>query len=96
MTIAIGTYVIARGSGSGVMCGELVALDGTAVTLRNARQMWRWQAAETGALAGCAATGVDPQQCRFSAPSESATMLDACQIIAVDAHAKASFDAVGW
>jgi hypothetical protein len=35
-------YVLVRTSGAGIHCGELVAREGTEVTLANARRIWRW------------------------------------------------------
>lgn len=40
-------FVLTRGHTTGVMCGYLVDRTADTITLREARQVWRWRGAET-------------------------------------------------
>lgn len=74
-------YVIVRSREQGVMSGYLVGYDGRIVTLRKARQIWRYDSkfvlvdfAEYGAR--------DASQCKLSCEAlRDIIMLEACAII---------------
>lgn len=81
----IGENVIVRSSPSGCWFGELVAWDGSTVTLKDARRMWRWWAAEGVSLSGVAAKGLHPdhlKECRIAAPVATAIIMDVCEVLA--------------
>lgn len=90
--------VIVRSRDAGVQCGELVeyASDGSTVTLRNARQMWRWRAKKGGTLLDCAQCGVEKKDSKFSGVCDRIVIINACAIIDCTAEAVESFKAVSW
>ena len=54
----IGKYCICRCSAAGVHAGEVVAVSGDTVTLKNSRRLWQWQARDGLALSGVAQNGL--------------------------------------
>jgi len=54
----IGKYVIARCYSAGVHAGEVVAVEGENVFLKNSRRLWNWKAKDGVALSGVAQFGV--------------------------------------
>lgn len=90
--------VIVRSRDAGVQFGYLVEYDasGATVTLRDARQMWQWEAAKGGSLLDCANHGVTPANCKFSDPCSRIVVIGACAIIDVSSAAVASFGAGKW
>jgi hypothetical protein len=91
-----GTKVIIRSSPSGCWYGELAARDGATVTLRNARRLWRWWAAEGVSLSGVAAAGLHPlrtKECQIAAAVETAVVFEVCEILATTEAAQASIEA---
>lgn len=54
----VGKYVIARCYSAGVHAGEVVAVDGENVTLKDSRRLWSWNAKEGVALSGVAQHGL--------------------------------------
>lgn len=76
----IGKKVIIRGNKSGVEFGELVAQNGSEVTLKNARRIWYWDGAAS--LSQLAKEGTkNPSDCKFTVAVDSITILDAIEII---------------
>ena len=76
----IGKKVIIRGTRSGVEFGELVAQEGSEVTLKNARRIWYWDGAAS--LSQLAKDGTsNPSGCKFTVFVDSITILDAIEII---------------
>ena len=76
----IGKKVIIRGDRSGVEFGELVAQEGSEVTLKNARRIWSWDGAAS--LSQLAKDGTaNPSNCKFTVTVDSITILDAIEII---------------
>ena len=73
--------VIVRSRDAGVLYGKLVKVKGTTVTLKDAVQMWRWQAAEGGTLIDVASSGVNAAGCKFSVKSAKIKVLNACAVI---------------
>ena len=89
----INTTVIVRSSPSGCWAGKLQSVDGSTVTLTNARRLWRWWAAEGVSLSGVAATGLDPEhldECRIAAPVETAVIFEVCEILSATERAVVS------
>ena len=76
----IGKKVIIRGNRSGVEFGELVAQNGSEVTLKHARRIWYWSGAAS--LSQLAKDGTsNPASCKFTVTVDSITILDAIEII---------------
>lgn len=73
--------VIVRSRDAGVLYGKLVKIKGTTVTLKDAVQMWRWQAATGGTLIDVANSGVNAAGCKFSVKSAKIKVLNACAVI---------------
>ena len=74
-------YAIARSRNQGVMSGYVKEVNGQAVTLIRARQIWRYDSRFV--LTDMAEYGVrNAEDCKFSAEmSRPATMLEACGIL---------------
>ena len=53
-----GKYCIARCYSAGVHAGEIVAVDGENVILKDSRRLWGWKAADGVALSGVAQHGI--------------------------------------
>jgi len=87
-------YVIVRSVGQGVMCGFLVNIDGQRVTLRRARQMWRWSSRFV--LPDAAEHGVtDKWENKFSCETScDVDMLEACGVLRCTKKAMESLRAV--
>jgi hypothetical protein len=90
----LGRPVIVRSRDAGVLFGEYAGNDGSTVHLLNARQMWRWHAAEGGTLIDCATEGVIPAKCKFSPSRASVTVFNACALIDCSIKAAASIRSV--
>lgn len=89
----IGKYVIVRGDRSGVFAGNLAARDGREVQLTECRRIWYWNGAAS--ISQLAIDGTrKPQECKFLAPVEEITILDAIEIIPCTEKAEASIKAV--
>jgi len=86
--------VMVRSSDAGVFYGELVERDGSTVTLRGARRVWKWEGAAS--LSELATKGTaKPYECKFPArTSGEHIILGVCEVIPVTAAALASLDAV--
>lgn len=54
----VGMYCIARCYSAGVHAGEVVAVDGENVILKDSRRLWGWKAADGIALSGVAQHGI--------------------------------------
>jgi len=74
-------YAIVRSRNQGVMSGYVVSINGQAVTLKRARQLWRWSSKFV--LTDLAENGVrESKNCKFSCESSQETiMLEACGVI---------------
>ncbi len=88
--------VIVRSRDAGVQFGYLdkYERDGSAVYLKNARQMWSWTAAEGGTLLDCATHGIKGG--KISGPASAVIVIGACAIIDVSADAVKSLEAGKW
>lgn len=93
METNIGKKVIIRGDRSGVEFGTLVAHNGREVTLHNARRIWYWAGAAS--LSQLAQEGTSrPNDCKFTVPVDSITILDAIEIITCSDKAVKSIEEV--
>lgn len=76
----IGKKVIIRTYSAGVWFGTLAEKSGNEVILTDARRMWRWWAAESISLSGCALYGIRRGESKIIAPV-SKVWLEAIEII---------------
>ena len=72
-------YVIVRSRDQGVMCGHLVSIDGRRVTIRESRQLWRWEG-KALCLPDIARHGIRGTA-RLSEASPETTFLEACGVL---------------
>ena len=80
MTSYIGKKVLVRGIESGVYFGTLEARDGKEVELKDVRNLWRWNGANT--LLDLAENGARKENdCRFSNKVDSIILTDICEIV---------------
>lgn len=91
-----GRAVIVRSRDAGVQFGYLqeYAADGSTVTIKNARQMWSWTAAEGGTLLDCAMHGVKGG--KFSTAADRVIVIGACAIIDCTEKAVKSLESAKW
>lgn len=76
----VGKKCIVRTHSAGVWFGVVAKKAGNEVIVENARQLWRWKAAESIALSGVAIHGVDASECKFPPPVPS-VWLEAIELI---------------
>lgn len=91
----IGKKVVVRSSPSGCWHGELVSMEGTTATLRNARRLWRWWAAKGVSISGVASGGLKESkisECRIALPVEIAVILDVCEVLSASLVASDSIE----
>lgn len=85
-------YII-RCDRSGVFYGEIAKREGQEVTIRNARQLWYWEGANS--LMQLANEGVKKQsRCKFTVTVAELVVLDAIEILPCTAEAIANIEAV--
>lgn len=89
-----GRPVIVRSRDAGVLFGYLDSYEGSTVHLRNARQMWSWNAAEGGTLLDCATHGV--KDGKFSTPCSAVAVIGACAIIDCTDKAVKTLESAKW
>lgn len=76
----IGKKVLVRGVQSGVYFGELVSQDKQEVEMKNVRNLWRWNGANT--LLDLAENGAQRKDdCKFSNKVDSIILTDICEIV---------------
>jgi hypothetical protein len=90
----IGRKVIVRSRDAGVLFGEYAGNDGSTVHLRNARQLWKWHAAQGISLIDLATYGAKKSECKFSPASATVSVFNSCALIDTTAEAAKSLDAV--
>ncbi len=84
---------IFRGDRSGVFYGELLERNGQEVTIGNCRRLWYWDGANS--LSDVATIGTTrPENCKFTIPVESLTILDCIEIIPCTEKASAVINGV--
>lgn len=88
MTNLTGKKVVVRGIQSGVFFGTLESIDGQAVELSNARNIWRWAGAAN--LNQIAMDGVDTASnyTRISMTVDTLVLTDICEIIPLSEKAE--------
>ena len=80
MTNYVGKKVLVRGPQSGVYFGELVSQDKQEVEMKNVRNLWRWNGANT--LLDLAENGARKENdCRFSNKVDSIILTDICELV---------------
>lgn len=85
-------YII-RCDRSGVFYGEIEKRDGMEVTIRNARQLWYWDGANS--LMQLANEGVKkPNNCKFTVTVADLVVMDAIEVLPCTAVAVANIEAV--
>ena len=82
----VGRYVICRCSAAGVHAGEVVAVSGDTVTLKNSRRLWQWQARGGVALSGVAQNGLAGG--KIDTPNPEIWLSGVCEIIPCSAKAQ--------
>ena len=88
-----GQKYIIRCDRSGVFYGEIFKRDGMEVTIRNARQLWYWNGANS--LMQLANEGVKkPHRCKFTVTVAELVVMDAIEILPCTAEAIANIEAV--
>lgn len=81
----LSNIVLVRTYTAGVHFGELQEQNGTQVTLKNARRIWRWKGANT--LNEVATDGVDQDYTRISKAVSSILLTQAIEVIPVSEKA---------
>lgn len=80
MTNYVGKKVLVRGAQSGVYFGELVSQNKQEVEMKNVRNLWRWEGANT--LLDLAENGARKVgNCRFSNKVDSIILTDVCELV---------------
>lgn len=88
-----GEKVLVRGDKSGVYFGELVERNGQEVEMKNVRNLWRWEGANT--LLDLAENGArKTKSCRFSNKVDSLILTDVCEIVPCSEEAIANIEGV--
>lgn len=90
----IGKKAIIRCTKAGVHYGEVVAIEGEAVRLKNSRRLWYWVCKSGHTLSGVARNGLSDAS-KISGTLESILLLDACEIIPVTKDAALSIETMG-
>lgn len=76
----IGKKVLVRGIQSGVYFGELVSQNKQEVEMKNVRNLWRWDGANT--LLDLAENGAKKtNNCKFSNQVKSIILTDVCEVV---------------
>lgn len=89
----VGKKVLARGVQSGVYFGELVSQDKQEVEMKNVRNLWQWNGANT--LLDLAENGAKKAgNCRFSNKVGSIILTDICEIVPCSDEAIKSIEGV--
>ena len=88
-----GEKVLVRGIQSGVYFGTLVERNGQEVEMKDVRNIWRWEGANT--LLDLAENGVArPNSCKFSNKVDSLVLTDVCEIVPCSDKAIANIEGV--
>lgn len=89
----IGSRVIIRASDSGVHHGTLMAVDGTAVQLKDSRRLWEWFTGGTGiSLSEVAISGIDPKASKITARLPDLIVAGVCEIVPTHGMCDATID----
>jgi hypothetical protein len=90
LALALDQPVIVRTSAAGVHFGLYQGHNGREVTIRKARRLWYWWAAESISLSAVANYGIDQKKSKIAAEVELTVLLEACEIIPATEVAAAS------
>jgi hypothetical protein len=85
-----GQYVIARCYSAGVHAGEVVAVDGENVVLKDSRRLWRWNAKDGIALSGVAQHGLKKTDTKLDVVNPLIYLTGVCELIPTTATARES------
>ena len=84
---------IVRSEKAGVFFGEVVTLDGTTATVKNARRLWYWEGAAS--LSQLAVEGTSrPKSCKFPVAVDEIIVFGVCEILSVTETAGKSINGV--
>ena len=87
------TRKIIRSHGAGVFFGEVNKVEGSTVTLTNARRLWYWDGAAS--LSQLAQEGTSkPNNCKFPVAVDEVTVFNVLEILSVTDKAAKSIDGV--
>ena len=87
------TRKIIRANGAGVFFGEVNKIEGSTVTLTNARRLWYWDGAAS--LSQLAQEGTaKPNNCKFPVAVDEVTVFNVLEILSVTDKAAKSIDGV--
>ena len=87
------TRKIIRANGAGVFFGEVNKIEGSTVTLTNARRLWYWDGAAS--LSQLAQKGTSkPNNCKFPVAVDEVTVFNVLEILSVTDKAAKSIDGV--
>ena len=87
------TRKIIRANGAGVFFGEVNKIEGSTVTLTNARRLWYWDGAAS--LSQLAQEGTSkPSNCKFPVAVDEVTVFNVLEILSVTDKAAKSIDGV--
>ena len=87
------TRKIIRANGAGVFFGEVNKIEGSTVTLTNARRLWYWDGAAS--LSQLAQEGTSkPKYCKFPVAVDEVTVFNVLEILSVTDKAAKSIDGV--
>lgn len=93
MEYPIGSFVVVRCSAAGVHAGDLVAVEGDVVELKDARRLWYWKAQSGQFLNGVATNGLHPDS-KVSAVQPQIHLRDWCEILTCSDTATASIRSI--
>ena len=87
------TRKIIRANGAGVFFGEVNKIEGSTVTLTNARRLWYWDGAAS--LSQLAQEGTSkPSNCKFPVAVDEVTVFNVLELLSVTDKAAKSIDGV--
>ena len=87
------TRKIIRANGAGVFFGEVNKIEGSSVTLTNARRLWYWDGAAS--LSQLAQEGTSkPSNCKFPVAVDEVIVFNVLEILSVTDKAAKSIDGV--
>lgn len=87
------TRKIIRANGAGVFFGEVNKIEGSTVTLTNARRLWYWDGAAS--LSQLAQEGTSkPSNCKFPVAIDEVIVFNVLEILSVTDKAAKSIDGV--
>jgi hypothetical protein len=90
----LGTFVVVRTFSAGVHCGTLAAHDGKAVTLTDARRIWRWRGANT--LNELSIHGAAQDWTRISEPVQVIELTEAIELLPCTEQARQNLSKSRW